>query len=412
MNFSEGGSIMSITKNIIEKTEQFGARNYHPLPIVISKAEGVWVEDPEGNKYLDMLSAYSALNQGHRHPKIIQALKDQADKVTLTSRAFHNDKLGVFYEKLSKMTGKNMILPMNTGAEAVETALKAVRRWAYEVKKVPVNQAEVIVCEGNFHGRTITVTSFSSAEEYKRGFGPFTPGFKIIPYGDIEALKKAITPNTAAFMCEPIQGEAGIIIPEPGFLKEAQAVCKENNVLFVADEIQTGFGRTGKLFACDWEDVKPDMYIMGKALGGGVFPISAVAADKEILQVFEPGSHGSTFGGNPLGCAVAIAALEVLEEEDLVNRSMELGNYLMEKLKEINNPIIKEIRGRGLFIGLELNEAARPYCEQLKELGLLCKETHETTIRFAPPLVISKEDLDWAIAKIRQVLHVESAATV
>lgn len=403
---------MSITKNIIEKTEQFGARNYHPLPIVISKAEGVWVEDPEGNKYLDMLSAYSALNQGHRHPKIIQALKDQADKVTLTSRAFHNDKLGVFYEKLSKMTGKNMILPMNTGAEAVETALKAVRRWAYEVKKVPVNQAEVIVCEGNFHGRTITVTSFSSAEEYKRGFGPFTPGFKIIPYGDIEALKKAITPNTAAFMCEPIQGEAGIIIPEPGFLKEAQAVCKENNVLFVADEIQTGFGRTGKLFACDWEDVKPDMYIMGKALGGGVFPISAVAADKEILQVFEPGSHGSTFGGNPLGCAVAIAALEVLEEEDLVNRSMELGNYLMEKLKEINNPIIKEIRGRGLFIGLELNEAARPYCEQLKELGLLCKETHETTIRFAPPLVISKEDLDWAIAKIRQVLHVESAATV
>jgi len=280
------------------------------------------------------------------------------------------------------------------------------------VKKVPENQAEVIVCEGNFHGRTITITSFSSADEYKRGFGPFTPGFTIIPYGDIEALKRAITPNTAAFLVEPIQGEAGIIIPEPGFLKAAQQVCKEHNVLLVCDEIQTGFGRTGKLFASDWEDVKPDMYVMGKALGGGVFPISAVAADKEILGVFDPGSHGSTFGGNPLGCAVAAAALDVLIDEGLTERSLELGQYFMDRLKEIRNPLIKEIRGRGLFIGLELKTAARPYCEQLKERGLLCKETHETTIRFAPPLVISKEELDWAIDRIKQVLHAETAASV
>ncbi|WP_025028318.1 ornithine--oxo-acid transaminase [Caldalkalibacillus mannanilyticus] len=397
---------MNRSQTIIEQTERFGANNYHPLPIVISKAEGVWVEDPQGQRYMDMLSAYSALNQGHRHPKIIQALKDQADKVTLTSRAFHNDQLGDFYEKLSSLTGKEMILPMNTGAEAVETALKAVRRWAYEVKKVPANQAEVIVCEGNFHGRTLTITSFSSAEEYKRGFGPFTPGFKIIPYGDIEELKKAITPNTAAFMVEPIQGEAGIVIPTEGFLKAAQEICKENNVLFVADEIQTGFGRTGKLFACDWEDVKPDMYIMGKALGGGVFPISAVAANKEILEVFEPGSHGSTFGGNPLGCAVAIAALDVLNEEKLVQRSAELGEYFIEELRKIENPVIADIRGRGLFIGLELNTKARPYCEELKERGLLCKETHETTIRFAPPLTIKKEELDWALDIIRKVLDV------
>ncbi|MBR8659138.1 MULTISPECIES: ornithine--oxo-acid transaminase [Brevibacillus] len=401
---------MNKTKAVIDQTEKYGAHNYHPLPIVISKAEGVWVEDPEGNRYLDMLSAYSALNQGHRHPRIIQALKDQADKVTLTSRAFYNDQLGVFYEKLAQLTGKEMILPMNTGAEAVETALKAVRRWAYDVKKVPENQAEIIVCEGNFHGRTITVTSFSSDQSYKRGFGPFTPGFKIIPYGDIEALRKAITPNTAAFMLEPIQGEAGIIIPPEGFLKQAYELCKANNVLLVCDEIQTGFGRTGKLFASDWEEVKPDMYIMGKALGGGVFPISAVAADREVLGVFDPGSHGSTFGGNPLGCAVAVAALDVLIDEKLVDRSRELGAYFMEKLKEIRNPLIKEIRGRGLFIGLELHTAARPYCEQLKEQGLLCKETHETTIRFAPPLVISKEELDWAIERIKQVLHTTEPA--
>ncbi|TPG70843.1 ornithine--oxo-acid transaminase [Brevibacillus laterosporus] len=395
---------MTTTKQIIDQTEQFGAHNYHPLPIVISKAEGVWVEDPEGTRYLDMLSAYSALNQGHRHPKIIQALKDQADKVTLTSRAFYNDQLGHFYEKVANLTSKDMVIPMNSGAEAVETAVKAVRRWAYDSKKVPANQAEIIVCEGNFHGRTITITSFSSADEYKRGFGPFTPGFKIIPYGDIKALEEAITPNTAAFLVEPIQGEAGIIIPEEGFLREARRLCDEHNVLLLADEIQTGFGRTGKMFATDWEGIKADMYIMGKALGGGVFPISAVAADREVLGVFEPGSHGSTFGGNPLGCAVAVAALEVLEEEGLVERSLELGAYFMEKIKEIKNPHIKDVRGKGLFIGLELDIEARPYCEKLKTLGLLCKETHDTTIRFAPPLVISKEELDWAIERIKQVL--------
>lgn len=396
---------MKQTTRIIEKTERFGAKNYLPLPIVISEAEGVWVKDPENNKYMDMLSAYSALNQGHRHPKIIQALKDQADKVTLTSRAFHNDQLGEFYEKLSQLTGKEMILPMNTGAEAVETAIKTVRRWAYEVKKVPENQAEIIVFEGNFHGRTVTITSFSSEEEYKRGFGPFTPGFKMIPYGDINALKEAITPNTAAILIEPIQGEAGINIPPKGFLKGARELCTEHNVLFLADEIQTGFGRTGKPFASDWEDVTPDIYIMGKALGGGVFPISAIAANKEILGVFEPGSHGSTFGGNPLGCAVAIAALNVLEDEKLVDRSLELGEYFKSKLSEIKNPIIKEVRGRGLFIGVELTEKARPYCEMLKGKGLLCKETHENIIRFAPPLIITKEELDWAIERIVDVLQ-------
>jgi ornithine--oxo-acid transaminase len=396
---------MTKTTAMIELEEKYGAKNYHPLPIVLERAEGVWVEDPEGNKYMDMLSAYSALNQGHRHPKIIQALKDQADKITLTSRAFHNDKLGLFYEKLAKLTKKDMILPMNSGAEAVETAIKAIRRWAYDVKGVPEDQAEIIVCAGNFHGRTTTIISFSADAEYRRGFGPLTPGFRIIPYGDVEALKQAITPNTAAFLLEPIQGEAGIIIPPNGYLKEAFDVCKQNNVLFVADEIQTGLGRTGKLFACDWEEVHPDMYIIGKALGGGVFPVSAVAADKEILGVFEPGSHGSTFGGNPLGCAVAIAALDVLIEENLAERSRELGEYFLNRLKTLHNPVIKEIRGRGLFIGIELTTKARPYCEKLKDLGLLCKETHENTIRFAPPLIITKEELDWAFERVQSVFQ-------
>ncbi|ASS76754.1 ornithine--oxo-acid transaminase [Tumebacillus algifaecis] len=394
---------MNRSGKVIQTTEKYGAKNYHPLPIVISQAEGVWVEDAEGNRYMDMLSAYSALNQGHRHPKIIQALKDQADRVTLTSRAFYNDQLGDFYEQMSKVTGKEMILPMNTGAEAVETALKAARRWGYSVKQVPENQAEIIVCEGNFHGRTITITSFSSAEEYKQGFGPFTPGFRMIPYGDIEALRAAINPNTVAFLVEPIQGEAGIIIPQDGFLKAAEELCKEHRVLLLADEIQTGFGRTGKMFASDWEDVKPDMYIMGKALGGGVFPVSAVAADSEVLSVFEPGSHGSTFGGNPLAAAVALASVQVVEEEQLPQRSLELGAYFLERLRAIQHETIQEIRGRGLFIGIELNTAARPFCEKLKELGLLCKETHETTIRFAPPLVITREELDWALERIEQV---------
>ncbi|MCM3765908.1 ornithine--oxo-acid transaminase [Neobacillus niacini] len=392
------------TQGIIEQTEKYGAHNYHPLPIVISSAEGVWVKDPEGNKYMDMLSAYSAVNQGHRHPKIIQALKDQADRVTLTSRAFHNDQLGPWYEKICKMTNKEMALPMNTGAEAVETAFKAARRWGYDVKGITENQAEIIGCIGNFHGRTMTAVSLSSEEEYKRGFGPMLPGIKLVPYGDLGALKAAITPNTAAFLIEPIQGEAGIIIPPEGYIKAAYELCKENNVLFIADEIQAGLARTGKMFACEWEGIQPDMYVLGKALGGGVFPISCVVANKDILGVFNPGSHGSTFGGNPMACAVSIAALDVLVEEKLAQRSLELGEYFISKLKEINNPIIKDVRGRGLFIGVELTEAARKYCEQLKELGLLCKETHDTVIRFAPPLVITKDELDWAIERIEKVL--------
>ncbi|WP_438312126.1 ornithine--oxo-acid transaminase [Sporosarcina sp. FA9] len=395
---------MTISEKVIAQTNQYGANNYHPLPIVISEAEGVWVKDPEGNKYMDMLAAYSAVNQGHRHPKIIQALKDQADKVTLTSRAFHNDQLGPWYEKICGLAGKDMALPMNTGAEAVETAVKTARRWAYDVKGVAKDQAEIIACEGNFHGRTMTAVSLSSDEEYKRGFGPMLPGIKLIPYGDIGALEAAITPNTAAFLIEPIQGEAGILIPSEGFMKAASDLCKKHNVLFIADEIQAGLGRTGKMFACEWEGIEPDMYILGKALGGGVFPISCVVANKDILGVFNPGSHGSTFGGNPMACAVSIASLEVLEDEGLANNSLELGNYFMEKLKEIKNPMIKEVRGRGLFIGVELTEAARPYCEELKEHGLLCKETHDTVIRFAPPLVITKEEIDWALEKIKIVL--------
>ncbi|MRH44191.1 ornithine--oxo-acid transaminase [Aquibacillus halophilus] len=394
------------SQEIIDQTQEYGAKNYHPLPIVISKAENVWVEDPEGNRYMDMLSAYSAVNQGHRHPKIIKALKDQADRVTLTSRAFHNDQLGPWYEKICKLTNKEMTLPMNTGAEAVETAIKATRRWAYDVKGVAKDQAEIIACVGNFHGRTMSAVSLSSDDEYKRGFGPMLPGIKLIPYGDIDALKNAINENTAGFLLEPIQGEAGIVMPPEGFLKEAYQVCKKNNVLFVADEIQAGLGRSGKMFACDWEDVTPDILILGKALGGGVFPISCIVANKDILGVFNPGSHGSTFGGNPLACAVSIAALDVIEEEDLAGRSLELGSYMMDELRKIDNPIIKEVRGKGLFIGVELTEAARPYCEMLKEKGLLCKETHENVIRFAPPLVIEKEDLEWAIKQIKEVLSV------
>ena len=396
---------MTISSQMIEQTNKFGANNYNPLPIVVSEAEGVWVKDPEGNKYMDMLSAYSAVNQGHRHPKIIQALKDQADRVTLTSRAFHNDQLGPWYEKVSELTGKDMVLPMNTGAEAVETAFKAARRWAYDVKGVAADQAEVIACNGNFHGRTMGAVSLSSDPEYKRGFGPMLPGIKLIPYGDLESLRAAITPNTAAFIIEPIQGEAGIIIPPAGFMKAALELCRENNVLFIADEIQAGLCRTGKMFASEWEDIDPDMYILGKALGGGVFPISCIVANKEILSVFNPGSHGSTFGGNPMACAVSIAALDVLTDEKLADRSLELGNYFMDALKEINHSSIKEVRGRGLFIGMELTVDARPFCEELKELGLLCKETHDTVIRFAPPLIISKEELDWAIERIQKVFN-------
>lgn len=401
----KGEMNMTLTEKVIHQTEKYGANNYHPLPIVISEAEGVWVKDPEGNKYMDMLSAYSAVNQGHRHPRIIQALKDQADKVTLTSRAFHNDQLGPWYEKVCELTGKEMALPMNTGAEAVETAFKAARRWAYDVKGVAEGQAEVIACEGNFHGRTMTAVSLSSDPEYKRGFGPMLPGIKLVQYGDLEALEKAITPNTAAFLIEPIQGEAGIIIPPEGYLKAARELCSKHNVLFIADEIQAGLARTGKMFACEWDEVNPDMYILGKALGGGVFPISCVVADRNVLGVFNPGSHGSTFGGNPMACAVSIASLDVLIEEKLAEQSLELGEYFMGELKKIQHGTIKEVRGRGLFIGMELTTEARPYCEKLKELGLLCKETHDTVIRFAPPLVISKEELDWAIDKIKTVFQ-------
>lgn len=394
---------MTKSQEIIEQTNTFGAPNYLPLPIVISEAEGIWVKDPEGNRYLDMLSAYSAVNQGHRHPKIIQALKDQADRVTLTSRAFHSDQLGPWYEKICKLANKEMVLPMNTGAEAVETAIKAARRWAYQVKGVEDNKAEIIAMNGNFHGRTMAAVSLSSEKEYQRGYGPLLGGFKLVDFGDIEQIKSAITPNTAAVLIEPIQGEAGINVPEDGYLKQIREVCDENNVLFIADEIQAGLGRTGKLFATDWDNVQPDMYILGKALGGGVFPISCIVGNKEILEVFNPGSHGSTFGGNPLAAAVSNAALDVIIDEKLSERSLELGTYFKDELKKIEYPSIKEVRGKGLFIGIELTEDARPYCEKLKELGLLCKETHDTVIRFAPPLIIEKEDLDWALDQVKSV---------
>lgn len=396
---------MTKSEKIIELTNHYGAHNYVPLPIVVSKAEGIWVTDPEGNKYIDMLSAYSAVNQGHRHPKIIQALKHQADKVTLVSRAFHSDNLGEWYEKICKLAGKDKALPMNTGAEAVETALKAARRWAYDVKGIEPNQAEIIAFNGNFHGRTMAPVSLSSEAEYQRGYGPLLDGFRKVDFGNETQLKEAINKNTAAVLVEPIQGEAGINIPPEGYLKTIRDLCNEHNILFIADEIQAGLGRSGKLFACDWDNVKPDVYILGKALGGGVLPISVVLADNEVLDVFTPGSHGSTFGGNPLACAVSIAALDVIIDENLPEHSNELGEYFKSELQKINHPAIKEVRGRGLFIGVELHESARPFCEALKEKGLLCKETHDTVIRFAPPLVITKEELDEALNRIRSVFE-------
>ncbi|MCG2417318.1 ornithine--oxo-acid transaminase [Staphylococcus epidermidis] len=397
---------MTQSEKIINLTNHYGAHNYVPLPIVISEAEGVWVKDPEGNTYMDMLSAYSAVNQGHRHPRIIQALKDQADKVTLVSRAFHSDNLGQWYEKICKLAGKDKALPMNTGAEAVETALKAARRWAYDVKGIEPNKAEIIAFNGNFHGRTMAPVSLSSEAEYQRGYGPLLDGFRKVEFGDVNQLKAAINKNTAAILVEPIQGEAGINVPPEGYLKTIRELCDEHQILFIADEIQAGLGRSGKLFATDWDHVKPDVYILGKALGGGVFPISVVLADNEVLDVldvFTPGSHGSTFGGNPLASAVSIAAIDVIIDEDLPGRSLELGEYFKSELKKIEHPSIKEVRGRGLFIGIELHESARPYCEALKEQGLLCKETHDTVIRFAPPLVITKEELDMALEKIKSV---------
>jgi ornithine--oxo-acid transaminase len=395
------------TKDYIALEDEYNAHNYHPLDVVIERGEGVWVWDVEGKKYLDCLSAYSALNQGHCHPRILQAMAEQAAKLTLTSRAFRNDQLPIFARELCAMTGYDMMLPMNSGAEAVETALKAARMWGHKVKGIPDNQAEIIVCAGNFHGRTVTIISFSSEPLYREGFGPFTPGFKIIPYGDADALAEAITPNTAAFMVEPIQGEAGVVAPPEGYLQRARAICDEHNVLLVADEIQTGLGRTGQLFACDWEDVTPDMITIGKALSAGMMPISAVVGIREVLGLFTPGSHGSTFGGNPLASAVARESLRVLEEEHLAERSRELGAYFKQELAAIDSPYVKEIRGKGLLIGVELKAeagGARRFCEALRDRGILAKETHHTVIRFAPPLVIEKETLDWALGEIREVL--------
>jgi len=395
------------TQDYIKIEEQYGAHNYHPLDVVITKGERVWVYDVDGKKYLDFLSAYSAVNQGHCHPRIINALKSQAEKITLTSRAFRNDQLPLLAKELCELTGYEMMLPMNSGAEAVETAIKMARKWGYKIKGVEEDKAEIIVCSNNFHGRTTTIISFSTEAQYRDGFGPFTPGFVIIPYNDVEALKNAINKNTVAFLVEPIQGEAGIIIPDEGYLNKAFNVCKEANILFIADEIQTGLGRTGKLFAYEYENIKPDALIIGKALSGGAYPVSAVLSSKEILGVFKPGDHGSTFGGNPLAAAIAREALKVIVEEKLPERSFELGKYFLEKLRTIQSKHIKEIRGKGLFIGVELvPEAggARRFCEALKEEGLLCKETHENVIRLAPPLVIEKEEIDWAFERIKKVL--------
>jgi ornithine--oxo-acid transaminase len=393
------------TQEFIQLEEQYGAHNYHPLDVVIDRAQGCWVYDVEGKKYLDCLAAYSAVNQGHCHPKILSALVDQAHKVTLTSRAFRNDQLPLLLQQLHELTGYEMTLPMNSGAEAVETAVKAARKWGHKVKGIPDNKAEIIVCANNFHGRTVTIVGFSTDEQYRDGFGPFTPGFKIIPYGDASALRGAITPNTCAFLVEPIQGEAGIVIPPAGFLKEAAAICQQNRVLLIADEIQSGLGRTGKLFAYLHEGIRPDAIIVGKALSGGFYPVSAVLSSKEVLGVFHPGDHGSTFGGNPLACAVARAALSVLIEEELPERSAELGGYFLEKLRTLRSPDLKEVRGRGLWIGIELHSPARPYCEALKEEGLLCKETHDRVIRVAPPLVITREEIDWAFERIKKVIE-------
>lgn len=395
------------TREYIELEEQYGAHNYHPLDVVIERANGVWVQDVDGNRYLDCLSAYSALNQGHVHPAILQAMLDQASRVTLTSRAFRNDQLPLFYKELCEMTGYDMSLPMNSGAEAVETALKLARKWGYLVKGIPRHQAEIIVASGNFHGRTTTIVSFSTEPSYRDDFGPFTPGFVTVPYGDSAAVEKAINANTAAVILEPIQGEGGVIIPPAGYLAKVSEICKQNNVLFIADEIQTGLGRTGKLFASDYEAIKPDMIIIGKALSGGFYPVSAVLADRDLMMLFTPGEHGSTFGGNPLAAAVARAALKVIRDEKLTENAATLGEYFVEQLVEIPSRHVKEVRGRGLLIGVELKPeagGARRFCEALKQKGILAKETHQHVIRFAPPLVIDKQTIDWALPSIREVL--------
>jgi ornithine--oxo-acid transaminase len=395
------------THDYIELEERYGAHNYQPLDVVITRGEGVWVYDIEGNRYLDCLSAYSALSQGHVHPKILEAMVNQASRITLTSRAFRNDQLPLLEKELSEITGYEMSLLMNSGAEAVETAMKLARKWAYQVKGIPRHQAEIIVASGNFHGRTISIISYSSEPAYKDDFGPFTPGFVEVPFGDFQALENAIGPNTAAVMLEPIQGEGGVIIPPNGYLKKVSELCNQENVLFMADEIQTGLGRTGRLFACDHENVRPDVMIIGKALSGGFYPVSAVLASKIIMDLFKPGEHGSTFGGNPVASAVARAALKVIVEEHLAENAADLGDYLLDQLAEIPNRNIKEVRGKGLLIGVELNpeaRGARRFCEALQKQGILAKETHQHVIRFAPPLIINRETIDWALPKIREVL--------
>lgn len=397
-------------QDYIALEQEFGAHNYHPLDVVLTRGEGCWVYDAEGSRYLDCLSAYSALNQGHVHPRILAALIEQAQRITLTSRAFYNDQLALLYKQLHDLTGYDMTLPMNSGAEAVETAVKLARKWGYQVKKIPKNQAEIIVANGNFHGRTTTIISFSTEPSYKEDFGPFTPGFVTVPFGDAQSLEKAVTPNTAAILLEPIQGEGGVIIPPAGYLQQVRDICTKHNVLFLDDEIQTGLGRTGELFAVDHEKVRPDVIIIGKALSGGFYPVSAILADKPVLSLFQPGQHGSTFGGNPLAAAVARASLSVIQEENLVQNSAQMGEYFLEQLVEISSPNIKEVRGRGLLIGVELKpeaRGARRFCEALKKTGILCKETHEHVIRFAPPLIIDKAAIDWALPKIRDVLYMK-----
>ncbi|MFQ6039030.1 MAG: ornithine--oxo-acid transaminase [Candidatus Aminicenantales bacterium] len=394
------------TKDYVVLEDVYGAHNYRPLDVVIQKAKGIWVWDVEGRKYLDFLSAYSAVNHGHCHPRIVKALEDQAKRLTLTSRAFRNDQWPFLAKELCDLTGYEMVLPMNSGAEAVETAIKTARKWAYQKKGIAQDHAEIIVCSNNFHGRTVTIISFSTEPLYRKDFGPFTPGFIVVPYGDLQALESAVNPNTAAFLVEPIQAEAGINMPPEGYLKKAKEICEKNNVLFIADEIQTGLGRTGRLFACDYEQVKPDIMVIGKSLGGGCYAVSATLSSREILGLFKPGEHGSTFGANPLACAVAREALRVLVEEGMIENSAEQGSYFLEKLKTIKSRHIKEIRGKGLLIGIELKSGAggaRRFCEALKEEGLLCKETHETVIRFAPPLIIKQKELNWAFKRIQKV---------
>ncbi|MDZ7358082.1 MAG: ornithine--oxo-acid transaminase [candidate division KSB1 bacterium] len=399
---------MMTTAELIAMEERYGAHNYHPLDVVIQSGKGVWLEDVEGRKYMDFLAAYSAVNQGHCHPRLIRVMREQCERLTLTSRAFRNDQLPLLAKELCELTGYDMMLPMNSGAEAVETAIKAARKWGYQIKGIPDGQTEIIVCDGNFHGRTITLVSFSAEAQYRDGFGPFTPGFKMIPFGDAEALERAITPNTVAFLVEPIQGEAGVVVPKNGFLKQAKQICERHHVILIADEIQSGLGRTGKMFACEHEGVKPDMVTIGKALSGGMYPISAVLASREILGVFQPGDHGSTYGGNPLACAVAREALKVIVEEQLCQRAEELGEYLMDELHAIQSPHVDHIRGKGLWIGIVLKPeagGARRFCEALKDRGVLAKETHGNIIRLAPPLIITKQEIDWAVERIAQVLQ-------